>query len=1263
MKLRQMIRVLRWPGRLGAGLVASIYLLGQSVIGQTIPNPSFEADTFTIFPGYTSDNGPITGWVGSPAERVGLNPASGSPFANNGTIPDGSNVAFIQSNATDPSTPTKLSTTISGLSAGTTYKVTFRANGRVRTADVPRLKVYVDQISVLLPGLPGSWPDGFAPGTVGGAAGYWYVAFEFTANAATAELSLVNDANGDHTVVVDDFKIAPSTQRWSVEAWNSDGDSGIDPDYVYTHAYSFGSSEDTTVNDVNFTGVGGANPAVAGQFSTTLLGNVYNGDDNGPRWAGGGGEILGRDFLYSSAVAAGSYESITLEGLSPGTEYLLSVFSVGWENASETARWATCSMGDDYLTFNQDQFGNDVGIRLSYRYTADASGSATFRIAPFQADNVSIHIYGFANRETTPRPAAPKITAHPKSTIVSPGLTVGFKVTASAVPLPTYQWRWNGNNLPGEINNTLVVNSVSAANAGLYDVVVANSVGSVTSQVARLTVGAINIINPSFEEDEFYIWPGYLRNPSFGENASSIIGWNSLDDHGINPVRPPDGRSPFGDNGAIPQGSQIAFMQGNGELSQTLSGFTVGGHYYVHYYENARSEVTRPGMEVKVNGNTVVPLHSLAPVGGSNPYREVSSAMFTATATDLSLAFIKSAPEAGDCTALIDNVAIVQVAPGTPPSLSSQPQSVSVVPGSTVSFSTIAQGSLPLSYQWYHDGTALSGETNPGLSISAVGVGDIGDYTVVVANSSGSVTSVVAELSLVQPIYSLRSTGIGANGLPQANGIVTPFWVLTENPDSGSADVFVANDDQFPISTGNWLASSAASKWVAPRATAGDTDIAMGNYRYRTTFDLSGRDTSTVVINGRWSTDNAGVAVYVNDQQVNVPLSTGFSAWTAFTITSADVPFIAGNNTMDFVMANIGEVGPSGLRVEFTQTSTKVLPGLPVSIVSQPQGVQAIEGDNVVLKVIANGSLPFSYQWRKNGQDLVGETQDTLTLVGVTGAAAGTYTVRVSNPWGDEVSSGAYVDVAFQVIPGIFGTGVGANGALLGDGAVDPHYVLSVSADWNFPGPDAVCITNVWPIAPAGPWLANGPSSRWIGASSNQRQDIDPLSGNLPGLYTYQTTFDLTGYDLSKVRVIGGVAADNAVNDVLLNGVSTGVTVAGFGGLNSFTFTSGLVAGENTVDFILENALTGGTDSDSPNPAGLRVDLRGLLDIRTSLPEVTLTVGASGNNITISWSPVGPDQKLQWAPDVTGPWTEIPGATSPYQTTSTGTQRFFRIAQ
>lgn len=1226
-------------GKLAACIGAAVVLCWQGAIGQTIPNPSFETDTFTTFPGYISGNTEITGWAGTPPERVGLNPGGGSPFADNGTIPAGNNVAFIQAPG-DGSTAT-LSTTLSDLVVGTTYRVTFRANARAN--NTPNLKIYVDGVAVLLPG----GPDGLSLAAVTGSNPYWHVGFEFTATATSQSLALVNDAIGDHTVLVDDFKIAPSTGKWSVEAWTGDEDSGVNSDFLYTHAYNFGSGDSPTINGIAFTGVAGTAPAVAGKFSTTYLAAGPVGDTSIN--VGGNSATMASAFVYGGNVPASGYQSITLQGLTPGTEYVVTIYSVAWEDASVPNRWATFSVGNDYLTLNQDQFYNNSGIRISYRYTADASGTVTVKFSPLVPANLSFHVYGFANREAVSRFVAPSITGQPKDTIVSPDLPVTLNVIASGVPLPTYQWRFNGGVIADATDAALVLPAVTAANAGGYDVVVSNRAGVVTSAVARLTVG-LPMTNPSFELDAFFVWPGYVSG------NGPITGWASLPNHGINPA---DG-SPFADNGITPHGVQVAFMQGDGALSQTVSGFTVGAQYYVHYYENGRVGGTSyPALEVKIGGVTVVKPHSIAPVGGGS-YYEISSEAFVATATDMELAFIKSNPAGGDSTALVDNVAIVPLAAGTPPSITLQPQSTTVYLGSAASFAGRALGSQPVAYQWLFNGAPLAGATDNVLNLSPVRLADEGDYVLVAANSSGSVTSSVAKLALLEAIPSLHNTGISASGTPLAAGAVDPSWTLLVNPDGGGASVYVGND-AWPIGSA-WAGNNSVSKWVGSRASVGDADIPLGDYQYRTTFDLTGRDTNTVIILGRWLSDNWGTPIRVNGEILTAPMSDSFTAWAVFAITPTNATLLPGLNTIDFVVNNAG-AGPTGVRVEFTKASARTLPGIPAAVAVPPQGSTVAEGDTVVMTVSATGTLPLTYQWKKGNVDLAGKTDASLTLTAVTTNDAGIYRVAVSNAWGGEVSAGAEVIVAYRPIPGIFGTGLDASGALLPDGAVDPHYVLSASADANYPGPDAVAITNVWPIQ-AGVWLPNGPYSRWIGASAAQRQDVDPAQGNAPGLYTYQTTFNLAGYDLTKVHLTGGVAADNGVVDVLINGVSTGFTVAGFGALVPFTLPgTALLPGANTLDIIVSNAETAGADPFAPNPAGLRVDMKGYLDIRPAAPTTTLQINRSGDSVSVSWSPAASGQKLQWAPTVNGPWEEISGAPNPYTTTASGAPKFYRIVQ
>ena len=1215
---------------------ATALLLCQTALAQVIPNPSFEADTFSAFPGYISANSPITGWTGTPTNRVGINPGGGSPFADNGTKPNGANVAFIQNNQDDASIPSTLSTTISGLTVGTTYTVTFRANAR--SGNVPYAKVFIDGVAVLLPG----GPDGLTVAPVAGSNPYWHLAFDFTATAASQTMSIVNDADftKDHTLLVDDFKIAPSTGKWSVAAWTDDTDSGVDSSFLYTHAYNLGSSANVVINDVTFTGLGGNGPAVPGRFSTTYLGTGPVHDSSVS--VGGNGAAMAGDFVYGGNVPAGLYQSIALQGLTAGMEYILTVYSVAWEDPVVASRWAVFNVGDDYRTVNQDQFLNNNGIRVSYRYVADASGGMTLKFAPFIPQNVSFHVYGFANREAVSRFVAPAITAQPKSQIVSPDLPVTFSVAATGLPLPAYQWRFNGVAIPNATDATLTLPGVTAVDVGAYDVVLTNRAGAVTSESARLTIG-IPLTNPSFEMDFFSVFPGYVR-VNF-----PITGWNSLGGHGINPSP----SSPFADNGVIPHGSQVAFMQDNGALSQTVSGLTVGSQYYVHFFANGRSGSTAPAMEVTVGGVTVLPARAVAAVGGANSYQEMSTEVFVASSDTTELAFIKSNPEGGDTTLLIDNVAVVPVQSGTAPTVGVQPQSMTVYTGQPANFGAVAQGSLPLHYQWMLNGVAVPGATNNTLSLVAAGLSDEGSYTLVVTNSSGTTTSRIARLSLLEVISTLRSTGIGAGGAPLAGGLVDPDWTLIVNPDGGSTTAYVGNDG-WPILAGTWMVNSGASKWIGSRPDVGGANP-VGTYIYRTTLDLTGRDTNTVIIVGRWATDDLGNGVYVNGNIVSVPLANSFGNWTTFTLTSSNAPFVNGINTIDFGMSN-GGVGPSGLRVEFTQTSARTLPGIPAAIGIQPLGSSSLaEGDNVVISVVATGTLPITYQWRKDGSDLPGKTDASITLTSVTTNSAGNYSVRVANPWGSAVSVEATLTVAYRPLPGFFGTGVDANHQAIAEGLTDPHYILSVSADPAYPGPNAVVVSNAWPVAPAGPWLANGPRSSWIAPQPDQNQIANPASANVAGDYTYQTAFDLTGQDVSKVKVLLGIAADNTVTDVLLNGVSLGITAAGFDSFKNFTISTGLLAGANTLDFILHN--------DNTDPTGLRVDLKGYLSLLQAAAPARLQIGLSGANVVISWSPVAAGQKLQSAPAVSGPWTEIPSATNPYTTPASGSRVFYRIVQ
>ena len=80
-------------------------------------------------------------------------------------------------------------------------------------------------------------------------------------------------------------------------------------------------------------------------------------------------------------------------------------------------------------------------------------------------------------------------------------------------------------------------------------------------------------------------------------------------------------------------------------------------------------------------------------------------------------------------------------------------------------------------------------------------------------------------------------------------------------------------------------------------------------------------------------------------------------------------------------------------------------------------------------------------------------------------------------------------------IPTLFNTGVDNNKMPVADGETDPHYVLSISADPQFSGPDTkVVFSDGFPI---GPWLYNDAISKWIAPRA------DASEWNSPGMYVY----------------------------------------------------------------------------------------------------------------------------------------------------------------
>jgi hypothetical protein len=99
------------------------------------------------------------------------------------------------------------------------------------------------------------------------------------------------------------------------------------------------------------------------------------------------------------------------------------------------------------------------------------------------------------------------------------------------------------------------------------------------------------------------------------------------------------------------------------------------------------------------------------------------------------------------------------------PRIIQPPVSLEVAAGSNATFSVVATGTAPLSYQWNLNGTAVSGATSSTLTLNNVQTTNAGSYTVVVTNAADSVTSEVATLTVIPPAPpSLGAPGMTTNG-------------------------------------------------------------------------------------------------------------------------------------------------------------------------------------------------------------------------------------------------------------------------------------------------------------------------------------------------------------------------------------------------------------------------------------------------------------------------------------------------------------------
>jgi hypothetical protein len=160
-------------------------------------------------------------------------------------------------------------------------------------------------------------------------------------------------------------------------------------------------------------------------------------------------------------------------------------------------------------------------------------------------------------------------------------------------------------------------------------------------------------------------------------------------------------------------------------------------------------------------------------------------------------------------TIMRSNVTINVIAGATLPGITSQPAGITNVAGDSASFSVTASGT-GLGYQWWFASASISGANASSLNLSPIRASQAGNYTVVITNSAGAVTSSVAVLGVTNPLppvitSSAKNGGgfqftfvpvVGLTNTVLANGMVNSgAWSTFSNvpPPASSSPVTVTD--------------------------------------------------------------------------------------------------------------------------------------------------------------------------------------------------------------------------------------------------------------------------------------------------------------------------------------------------------------------------------------------------------------------------------------------------------------------------------------
>jgi Abnormal spindle-like microcephaly-assoc'd, ASPM-SPD-2-Hydin len=398
--------------------------------------------------------------------------------------------------------------------------------------------------------------------------------------------------------------------------------------------------------------------------------------------------------------------------------------------------------------------GGSATMNVSFTPTTGGSDSGSISITSNDPNSptTTVTLSGTATSSTV----TPTITTQPVSQTVTAGQTATFGVLAGGTSPLSYQWQKNGVNIAGATLASYTTPVTATTDSGsTFDVKVSNTAGSVTSSAATLTVSAA-VVAPTITTQPASQTVTAGQAATFGVVAGGTVPLSyQWQKNGVNIAGATAASYTTPATATPDSGSTFKVVVSNtaGTVTSVAATLTVNAAAV------APSITTQPASQTLTAGQTATftvvaggtaPLSYQWQKNGVNLVGATAASYTTpaTTTTDSGSTFaVVVSNTAGTATSARATLTVNAAA--VAPTITTQPASQTVTAGQTATFTVVAGGTAPLSYQWQKNGANIAGATAANYTTPATATSDSGStFRVVVNNTAGTVTSAAASLTV-----------------------------------------------------------------------------------------------------------------------------------------------------------------------------------------------------------------------------------------------------------------------------------------------------------------------------------------------------------------------------------------------------------------------------------------------------------------------------------------------------------------------------------